>query len=146
VSFVSGRDARLMGDLEKLLGKKLELEALEFEADRRPAGRFNDGQRAWQAPADDDTIERREARASRERPERPAAQGRPPARAPRAPADPLFDKPYEPSAASDAPPSWEVAQRATARTASPNIKTRKKVPALFKSAPAPAPAPVPEES
>ncbi len=142
VSFVSGRDARLMGDLEKLLGKKLELEALEFEADRRPAGRFNDGQRAWQTP--DDDAERREARASRERPERTAAPGRPPARAPRAPADPLFDKPYEPTAASDAPPSWEVAQRATTRTASPNIKTRKKVPALFKSAP--APAPVPEES
>jgi ATP-dependent RNA helicase RhlE len=142
VSFVSGRDARLMGDLEKLLGKKLELEALEFEADRRPAGRFNDGQRAWQTP--DDDQERREARASRERPERTAAPGRPPARAPRAPADPLFDKPYEPTAASDAPPSWEVAQRATTRTASPNIKTRKKVPALFKSAP--APAPVPEES
>ncbi len=47
VSFVSGRDTRLMGDLEKLLGKKLELEALELQADRQPAGHFNDGQRAW---------------------------------------------------------------------------------------------------
>ena len=40
----------------------------------------------------------------------------------------------------------KLQSRATTRTASPNIKTRKKVPALFKSAPAPAPAPVPEES
>ena len=152
VSFVSGRDTRLMGDLEKLLGKKLELEALEFEADRRPAGRFNDGQRAWQAPegteGTEGTEERRESRPpprDRERADargsdaaRPAPAARPP-RAPRAPADPLFDKPYEPSAAGDAPPAWEVAQRPTTRSASPNIKTRRKVPALFKSAPAPAP-------
>lgn len=145
VSFVSGRDTRLMGDLEKLLGKKLELEALEFEADRRPAGRFNDGQRAWQQPEGQD-AERRESRDIREsresrtpREARGASDSRP-SRAPRAPADPLFDKPYEPSAASETPPSWEVSQRAAARTASPNIKTRRKVPALFKSAPAPAPA------
>jgi ATP-dependent RNA helicase RhlE len=144
VSFVSGRDTRLMGDLEKLLGKKLELEALEFEADRRPAGRFNDGQRAWQQPPDaQQDGERRESRAIREsresRAPREARADQRPVRAPRPPADPLFDKPYEPSAASDAPPSWEVSQRPTARTASPNIKTRRKVPALFKSAPAPAP-------
>ena len=142
VSFVSGRDARLMGDLEKLLGKKLELEALEFEADRRPAGRFNDGQRAWQQPEGDDG-ERRENRAIREsresRAPREARADTRPSRAPRAPADPLFDKPYEPSAPSETPPSWEVSQRTTARTSvSPNIKTRRKVPALFKSAPAPA--------
>jgi ATP-dependent RNA helicase RhlE len=161
VSFVSPRDARLMGDLEKLLGKKLELEALELEADKRPAGRFNDGQRAWQTPEGGD--ERREPRESRE--SRPArdrevrsetrtdgrtAPANRPVRAPRAPADPLFDKPYEPSASGDTPPSWEASVRATARTVSPNIKSRKKVPALFKSAPAqvvaePVPAPVQED-
>ncbi|MDP2261585.1 MAG: DEAD/DEAH box helicase [Hydrogenophaga sp.] len=161
VSFVSPRDARLMGDLEKLLGKKLELEALELEADKRPAGRFNDGQRAWQAAEGGD--ERREPRDARE--SRPARDrevrsesrmdGRPspasrPVRAPRAPADPLFDKPYEPSASGDTPPSWEASARATARTVSPNIKSRKKVPALFKSAPAPVvaepvPAPVQQD-
>ena len=151
VSFVSSRDARLMGDLEKLLGKKLELEALELEADKRPAGRFNDGQRAWQKPeGGEERSEPREPRESREmRPPRDRevrsearGEGRPapasrPVRAPRAPADPLFDKPYEPSAAGDTPPSWEASARATARTVSPNIKSRKKVPALFKSAPAP---------
>ncbi len=161
VSFVSARDARLMGDLEKLLGKKLELEALELEADKRPAGRFNDGQRAWQTPEGGE--ERREPRESREsRPPRDRevrgesrGDGRPgpasrPVRAPRAPADPLFDKPYEPSASGDTPPSWEASARTTARTVSPNIKSRKKVPALFKSAPAPVvvepvPAPVQED-
>jgi ATP-dependent RNA helicase RhlE len=147
VSFVSPRDARLMGDLEKLLGKKLELEALELEADKRPAGRFNDGQRAWQTPeGGEERSEPREPRESREmrpprdrevRSEGRAAPTSRPVRAPRAPADPLFDKPYEPSAASDTPPSWEASARATARTVSPNIKSRKKVPALFKSAPAP---------
>ncbi len=136
VSFVSARDARLVGDLEKLLGKKLEIEALEFEADRRPAGRFNDGQRAWQQGSRE-RDERREGRGGRERPATTV-----PGRAPRAPADPLFDKPYEPGASGDAPPAWEASQRAaTSRSGtSPNIKTRKKVPALFKSAPAPAPA------
>ncbi|QHE77375.1 DEAD/DEAH box helicase [Hydrogenophaga sp. PBL-H3] len=144
VSFVSPRDARLMGDLEKLLGKKLELEALELEADKRPAGRFNDGQRAWQTPEGDERREPRESRPSREREFRGESRGEAraapvsrPVRAPRAPADPLFDKPYEPSASGDTPPAWEAASRPTARTLSPNIKSRKKVPALFKSAPAP---------
>ncbi|MDP2742394.1 MAG: helicase-related protein, partial [Hydrogenophaga sp.] len=139
VSFVSARDTRLMGDLEKLLGKKLELEALELEADRRPAGHFNDGQRAWQQG---EGPERggREARAPRT--ESPAAR---PARTPRPPADPLFDKPYEPSIAPDAqPPSWEQSQRQAARTVSPNIKSRKKVPALFKRAEVQAAPPAPE--
>ena len=171
VSFVSPRDARLMGDLEKLLGKKLELEALEFEADKRPAGRFNDGQRAWQASDGGEerretqepreTRETREGRPTRDREVRSEVRsevrgdGRPvpasrPVRSPRAPADPLFDKPYEPSASGESPPSWEASSRATARTVSPNIKSRKKVPALFKSALAPVmsepvPAPVQQD-
>jgi ATP-dependent RNA helicase RhlE len=133
VSFVSARDTRLMTDLEKLLGKKLELEALELQADRRPAGHFNDGQRAWK----NEDGERRERRSSRESRE-PRSDSRPP-RAPRAPADPLFDKPYEPSntASADTAPSWEVSQRPAARSALPNIRSRKKVPALFKRPVAP---------
>jgi superfamily II DNA/RNA helicase len=146
VSFVSGRDARLMGDLEKLLGKKLELEALELEADRQPAGHFNDGQRAWKPP---EAAEGREIRAARESrtPRDDAGDGRfssrpsRPARMPRAPADPLFDKPYEPST-SEAKPSWEASPPAAVRSLSPNIKSRRKVAALFKSPPPPAPVPV----
>ena len=140
VSFVSARDARLMGDLEKLLGKKLELEALELEADRRPAGHFNDGQRAWQQGEGNERPPR-EARAPRSE-----APPRAP-RVPRPPADPLFDKPYEPTLASDAqPPSWEQSQRPAARSASPNIKSRKKVAALFKRAEAPMEPAAPVEA
>ncbi len=129
VSFVSARDTRLMTDLEKLLGKKLELEALELQADRAPAGHFNDGQRAWKNE-DGERRERRESRSSRE-PREPRSESRAP-RAPRAPADPLFNKPYEPSVNADATPSWEVSERPAARSSSPNIRSRKKVPALFK--------------
>jgi hypothetical protein len=130
VSFVSARDTRLIGDLEKLLGKKIELEALELEADRRPAGQFNDGQRVWQQ-------EERPSREQRSERDRPLA-ARAPARPPRASVDPLFDRPYEPAPASDELPAWESAQRPAARSASPNIRTRKKVPALFKRIELPA--------
>ncbi|WP_310564896.1 DEAD/DEAH box helicase [Hydrogenophaga sp.] len=146
VSFVSAKDTRLMADIEKLIGKKLELEAVELEADKRPAGRFNDGQRAWREGEDGNREpqrdggregrEIREARQSREgRSSREGADRRP-LRPARAPADPLFDKPYEPSQPSDAPPAWEATAKPASRL-SPNIKTRKKVAALFKSAPAP---------
>ena len=138
VSFVSGKDARLMADIEKLIGKKFELEAVELEADKRPAGRFNDGQRAWRSGEEDGQREIRAARESREgRAPREERADRRPARAPRPPADPLFDKPYEPSASADATPSWEAAAKPAPSRLSPNIKTRKKVAALFKSAPAP---------
>ena len=50
-----------------------------------------------------------------------------------APADPFFDKPYEESQ-RDTAPDWEAAAKPAARGVSPNIKTRKKVPALFKVA------------
>src|SRR5690606_8430678 len=107
----SGKDARLVGDLEKLLGKKLEIEALELEQDRQPAGRFNDGQRAWRDASGGEAREAREPRESRETRETRAP--RPPSapRAPRAPADPFFAQPYEAKPAGDAPPQWDVAQR-----------------------------------
>ena len=116
VSFVGGRDAKMIGDLEKLIAKKIEIEPFELASERRaPTGRFNDGQRAWRDPST-------------------AA----PARAPRVAkpsADPLFDKPYEPSAASGAAPAWETTPATSSRSAlSPNIKPRKKVAALFKVA------------
>ncbi len=64
----------------------------------------------------------------------------PPARVPRpqraqhAPRDPFFDQPYQPPA-NDAAPAWEAAVRpAGSRSSiSANIKTKRKVAALFKS-------------
>ena len=151
VSFVGARDARQVADLEKLLGTTLELEPLELEADRRPAGHFNDGQRAWRQP---EAPEGRDIRAARE--SRPSREPREPRgdergsrylRTHRPPADPLFDMPYEPSGPADAKPAWEASAPAAARTVSPNIKPRKKVAALFRHIPAPppaAPAPAPQ--
>jgi hypothetical protein len=55
------------------------------------------------------------------------------ARPPKVSHDPFFDKPYEPSAAADAAPSWEAAARPAARSVSSNIKSKRKVAALFKS-------------
>ena len=50
VTLVSGSDARLVGDIEKLIKKKIELEAIEYDDDR-PKERINDGRRAWREGA-----------------------------------------------------------------------------------------------
>jgi len=128
VSFVSHSDARLVGDIEKLIKQKIDLEPVEFEEDRpriREQGRINDGRRAWR--------ERGEVGDERDALE-PVRE-----RAPRAPrpapvsSDPFFDKPYEPSA--DAPaPNWERGAPTTpVRSISANIKSKRKVAALFKA-------------
>ncbi|MBC8055295.1 MAG: ATP-dependent helicase, partial [Rhizobiales bacterium] len=49
---------------------------------------------------------------------------------PRAPSDPFFDKPYEPSSTT-AEPAWESKAPAAPRSLSPNIKPKKRVAALF---------------
>ena len=54
---------------------------------------------------------------------------------PRAPRDPFFDQPYEPSPAGAAP-SWDSKTPAAPRGLSPNIKPRRKVAALFGAKPA----------
>jgi ATP-dependent RNA helicase RhlE len=127
VSFVSGKDARNLADIEKLIGKKAEVEPWVPERDQRfasaPTGRINDGQRLWREERATDEVRT-------ERPVRP--------RRPAAPKDPFFDQPYEPALQPDAKPSWESQTRpAVGRGLSPYIKTRKKVAALFKTAPAP---------
>ena len=50
--------------------------------------------------------------------------------APRAPSDPFFDMPYEPSSAA-AEAAWESKLPAAPRGLSPNIKPKKRVAALF---------------
>ncbi|MFD0666926.1 DEAD/DEAH box helicase [Ramlibacter sp. MAHUQ-53] len=132
VSFVSGSDGRLVADLEKLLKKKLDLEAVEFEEDR-PRGRINDGRRTWR---DRDERDPREPRAAQERPREPRAP-RPPA----APRDPFFDRPYEATAPAEAAaPAWETAAKPATSRVSSNIKTKRKVAALFKAAAPATPA------
>ena len=148
VSFVGGKnDARLMADIEKLIKVKIELEAVEFEEnlpDIRAQGRINDGRRMYSEGTQDDS--RRAPRTSQSSVRdvahegqfaRPARDERAPrrdyTRPPAAPRDPFFDKPYEPSAAPEAAPSWESAPRTGARSISANIKPKRRVAALFKA-------------
>ncbi len=135
VTFVSPGDNRSVADLEKLLKKKLDLEPVEFE-DERPRGRINDGRRAWRDRDDDprDAVASRESSRDASRDgfrdsPREAPRSRP---APRPPADPFFNQPYE-APAGDAKPSWEAATKASTPRISANIKTKRKVAALFKS-------------
>jgi ATP-dependent RNA helicase RhlE len=127
VTLVSGSDARLIGDLEKLLKKKIDLEALEWE-DERPRSRINDGRRTWREQGEvGDPRDALERDRERDRAARPVREPR----APQAPRDPFFEKPYE-APAGDVTPSWEgTAKPATSRI-SANIKTKRKVAALFK--------------
>ena len=55
--------------------------------------------------------------------------------------DPFFDKPYEEPAVTDAP-SWDSAEPRPVRSISANIKSRRRVAALFKPE---VPAPEPEQ-
>ena len=125
VTFVSPGDTRLIGDVEKLLKKKIELEAIEFEEDR-PRGRINDGRRTWREAGE--TGDPRDALdAPPPRAARPPRDFRPAA----APRDPFFDQPYE-APSPDAPPAWEASAKPVNRI-SANIKPKRKVAALFKA-------------
>ncbi len=133
VSFASGKDARLVTDIEKLIKTKIELEPIEFDEDIpdiRRQGRINDGRRMYAA---DESREQREGRSGQDRtghdrgPRRDISRPAPVLR------DPFFDKPYE-APATDAAPSWEATPRqTTARSISANIKVKRKVAALFKT-------------
>ncbi len=131
VNFVSKSDARLVADIEKLIKIKIELEPVEFEEDLpdiRKQGHINDGRRMYRAEADTSGAEGRSVRS--ERPARSDLR-----RGNAAPQDPFFDKPYEPASTGDGVPAWEnTAARPGGRSISSNIKTRRKVAALFKTA------------
>jgi superfamily II DNA/RNA helicase len=130
VTFVSKSDARLVAEIEKLLKTKLDLEPIEFEEDLpdiRKQGHINDGRRMYQQDTSDVPREDYVARA----PRAPRSDYKP-QRSRSAPADPFFDKPYEPSLPPEAAPSWEAAAtRPGVRAISGNIRPKRKVAALF---------------
>jgi len=115
VTLVTRDDARLVSDIEKLIKKKIELEPIELD-DARPPREERPRRVRDEAPSGDNL-----------RPARSYAQ---PVRAPR---DPFFDKPYEPSVTADGA-AWESKAPPPAsagRGLSPNIKPKKKIAALF---------------
>jgi ATP-dependent RNA helicase RhlE len=105
VTLVTRDDSRQIGEIERLIKKKIELEPIEFE-DTRPRRRLRE----------DDPRELRESR-----PE-PAPRRAAPA------ADPFFDRPYE--APADASPAWERA-KADLPAKAPSIRPKKKVASLL---------------
>ncbi len=100
VTLVTRDDARLIADIEKLIKKKIELEPIELEDDRP--------RRAPRRTEDDSDSDGGHSR-QREPERAPGPAARPSYAAPaprwRAPADPFFDKPYEPSGSGA--PAWE---------------------------------------
>jgi ATP-dependent RNA helicase RhlE len=146
VSFVSAKDARLLAEIEKLIGRKVEVEPLDIDDERRPRARpprSAEGARAAaSAPAlAEPTRERITSGPAAARPTRAASTRR-------APADPLLDQPYEPSLPPDVRPDWEQPVKAPApKGLSAYIRPKRKVAALLRvpqavtSPPAPAPAP-----
>ncbi len=125
VTLVARDDMRMLGDIEKLLKRKIDLEALELEDDR-PVRRAR-------PPREDDVPAERLERAERpERPERAAVPRRAPA--PSRSADPFFDQPYEakPANPADGVPAWDkAALPAAGKLPAPNIRPKKKVASLL---------------
>ncbi|MGV8824493.1 DEAD/DEAH box helicase [Methylibium petroleiphilum] len=126
ITLVSRDDARLVSDIEKLIKKKLDIEALELEDDRpRRAPRRDDGERDVVRREDDGR--RTSAAAAGDRPA-PARRPTPPA----APSDPFFSQPYEAQAGIE--PVWE---KSAAQASAPSsglsryIKAKKRVASLL---------------
>jgi ATP-dependent RNA helicase RhlE len=117
ITLVTRDDSRLIGDIEKLIKKKIELDPLEL--DDGPPRRDLRAER--RRTGDEEVLQPRRAAPERSVP------------IPRTPAlDPFFERPYEASATSEA--SWDTkasAQAPVPRGMSPNIKPKRKVAALF---------------
>jgi superfamily II DNA/RNA helicase len=104
VTLVTRDDTRLTSDIEKLIKKKIELEPFVLDDDRprRRLDREDDERRSTRSP-----------------------------RVPSRPADPFFDKPYEPLANAEKP-AWERDVAAKPATGvSRNIKPRRRVATLL---------------
>jgi len=130
VTLVDRDDMRLVGDIERLIKTKIDLEPYELVDDRarRAPYRERERERVDERPArDDDTPP---ARA----PERASREFDRPRRSAQPPADPFFEKPYEPSVPDGEKPAWEqkgAAAPAPVRGLSPNIRSKRKVASLL---------------
>ena len=165
VTLVSGSDARLVADIEKLLKRKIEIETLAYGAESAPARppshtrTESDSRRSEHGHANGNgtgtgygsSSDHRAVRSSAGhgtgssgRPERASSYGEHSGRRERggfrpavASRDPFFHKPYEAPAEGGEAAQWEAAGRAQTggRVVSSNIKSKRKVAALFRPVP-----------
>ena len=136
VTLVDRDDVRLVGDIERLIKKKIELEPFELVDDRPIRAPYRARETAEARPfRDADQFAREPERMDRaerpERAERPLRDIERPRRS--AAADPFFDQPYEASTVSADKPAWEQKVHAPAalRGLSPNIRSKRKVASLL---------------
>ena len=139
VTLVTRDEARLVGDIEQLIKKKIDLDPLELDDTslrREPREARSERPRRVEAVEEDGGREVRSAASA----PAPSYTPRPRSFGPKPSSDPFFDKPYEASATADAAwdskaPSAGIATRGL----SPNIKPKRKVAALFGAKAAVAP-------
>ena len=133
VTLVDRDDVRLVGDIERLIKKKIELEPFELVDDRPMRAPYRARETAEARPfRDADQFAREPDRADRqERAERPLRDVDRPRRS--APVDPFFDQPYQASSVGADKPAWEQKAHApvTVRGLSPNIRSKRKVASLL---------------
>ena len=119
---------RLVGDIERLIKKKIDLEPFELVDDRPRRAPYKERERVDdRPPRDDDAPAPRAA-------ERAPREFDRPRRAPQASVDPFFEKPYEPASSGADKPAWEqkgAAVPAPVRGLSPNIRSKRKVASLL---------------
>ncbi len=143
VSLVTGGDARLMADIEKILKSKPNVESFALEGrfgrsergEARGSGEQRDEPRAPRSDAGSRDGYRRERHSDDARPARETPRAMPARRS--APADPLFNQPYEPDLSAD--PAWEQQEAQGASSAAAGsggglsrfIKPKRKVAALL---------------
>ena len=150
VTLVSGSDARLVADIEKLLKLKIEIETLAYDAEPSPSSSSHtrSGGDSRRSSAQGSSSDYRPVHSSSSfgqgsngRPERASSYGEHSGRRERggfrpavASRDPFFEKPYEAPAEGGEAAQWEAAGRAPAngRVVSSNIKSKRKVAALFR--------------
>ena len=117
-----------MGDIEKLIKKKIDVESIALDGERPSRGRY-DGERGRPEGARERSRREHDPRDVLDAPRERRGGFRP---APQ-PRDPFFDKPYE-ATPVEASPSWEATRSAAPRSPlSANIKPKRKVAALFQS-------------
>ncbi|MEK8045037.1 DEAD/DEAH box helicase [Ideonella margarita] len=130
VTMVTRDDARLVGDIEKLIKKTIELGTVELEDDRpRRAPRSYDADAEPRRPVE--VAPRAYAESA------PRSAPAPRRHEPRQSRDPFFDKPYE-ATVSDSPAAWEKSAPATASAparVSPNIRPKRKLASLLGGGP-----------